>query len=503
MTLETILRRFAYLEDEKCFYDKYGRKTHDEDYMVRRLMDLQSWEKAVQTVGLMKSQGTTRDKLKVKKPSLIDMVRLVYEKIKPSIRLRRVRSKGENGLYSVAPNNEVTFMGIAGPDKFSVLVASDHELLREVNAAHESFPELYSKMDLMNLVKKLFDLFIMDPEMEFKIEPQLISWDPSVPAYKILDPSIIQPGPHPSWDSFTARLSHPEIFKAYLWSIFDPKNDGRQALWIRGEGMDGKSSVVNAISTFLGRDHVFSIGQDSIDQRWFFSSTYGKRLGIYMDCMNMQVLRKEKIKSILGGDTVEIDDKNEKIFSAKVRSKLIILSNFPAHINYNDKSEVTRLLFLTAKSYTSKTGDPNFEPSLVAELPHFLHTCREIYPTLCPTGSQILVPQSMQDSIQSSCASLDADLIEEFIAETLSFGENYFITRMELAKQLKDYFRDKSNMGQAGFSFENMIRILASRGIRECRIDKDNFKYKAFKGIGMRKSPNIIDLKKDVVYDSI
>lgn len=499
--LEEVIKRYVWLMDEKCFYDKVSRHTKSSEFVGRKLMEASDFKAASQTLDLMMLEGVTRDKLKVAKPSVVAQVAIVYERVKPGIKLRRVRSKGEFGLYEISTNNEVTFMGIANTDKFAVLVSSDHDLFREIIAAHEALPELHAKMDPLTLIKKLFDRFVIDPDMELRQEPALISWDPAIPAYKILDPSMLVPGPHPSWDSFTARLSHPEIFKAYLWSIFDPKNDGRQALWIRGEGMDGKSSIVNAISTFLGRDHVFSIGQDSIDQRWFFSSTYGKRLGIYMDCMNLQLLRKEKIKSILGGDTVEIDEKNEKIFSAKVRSKLIVLSNYPAHINYNDKSELTRLIYLTVKTYSDTKGDPNFEPSLVSELPHFLHSCREVYPELCPKGSQITVPQDMHELIQRHCASLDADLIEEFIGATLEIKPDTFITKLELTKLLKEFFKANHATNVASFSFENLLKKLKDGGMREGRVLKSGISYKAYIGIGVINSKNKVALDKDVVYD--
>jgi hypothetical protein len=327
--------------------------------------------------------------------------------------------------------------------------------------------------------------FELDPTRLIQKQPELLSWGEE-PAYKVLDRSIIEQGEHPTWDEFIERIDYPETFKAYIWSIFEPRNFGRQALWIRGDGNDGKSTAINAVASFFGRSHVLSIGLGSYDRDFFFGEAFGKRLAIYMDCKNQSVLRRERIKSLLGKDTVSINQKYEKAFSAQIYSKLIVASNWPPQINYLDDSERTRLLYLQVGSYDNEFGDPDFQLKLEQEIPQFLYTCRDSYENECPNGMSLRVPKDMQKNIKMYCQASDANLMEEFINTKLEFNSKYYMPNIEMRKELMEFYSKNWETKQASYAFEDLMRLLTKRGIKAGRPAKRLYTERPRSLIGVR-----------------
>jgi Family of unknown function (DUF5906) len=484
-------KRYIYIIDEDCFYDTKRKQNVEHSVMGQRAAKISAPEKISGLIESIKMSGVTRDNLRIAKPSIHAVIDAAYQNLKPHLAFRTTFVRNIPLMYLIKDSGECTFAGSLDTDNFLAQISNHKPLLEAISDEYYNSTVISSKMDLTSFVGALFRRFQLDSETRLAEEPQLISWSKDEPAFRVLDPSVLQADDHPNWDSFLERVEHPETFKAYVWSIFEPKNKGRQALWIRGEGMDGKSSAVNAIASFLGRAHVLSIGVKSYESDFFFGAAFAKRLAIYMDCNNLQVLRKERIKSLLGGDTVDINNKYEKTFSAKIHSKLIVLSNFPPHINYNDNSERTRLLYTTVRTYKDQYGDPNFESNLLAELPAFLVTCREAYELECPTGAELKVPLSMQETIRIHCSALDSDLVEEFITERLEFGPQFFVRKTELSNALKEYFSKNWATQMSGFSFENLVRILQQNDIKEGKAGQD-FKSRAYLGVRLKGSKNIL-----------
>lgn len=493
--------RYKFLKDENIFYDVQTRKSLTEPAIIKKLISLGiDLGKVQNIIEAIKLTPIFRASLDARRGPHV-AINAAYEALRDKLPFKIVLSKNSTLLYLVKPNNEVVLTGVADKDAFSAHITHNRPIY---NAMHEVYEnsEVSSKLDKMTFYEAMFKRLILDPDRTLEHEPSLISWDPATPAFRVLDPSILNPGPTPNWDSFLSRIDYPEIFKAYIWSVFEPKNKGRQVLWIRGEGQDGKSTVVNAIANFLGHDHTFSMSLKTLNNDFFTGMAFGKRLAVYMDCKNLQLLRSSEIKSIVSGDTVDINIKHQQQFSAKIHCRLIVLSNYSPSITYNDASERSRLLFLTVKSFEGRElGDPNFEPNLIAEMGHFLYKCREAYAALCPNHGEMIVPPEMDASIKINCSGLDADIIEQFIEEMLEFGSGKEIKKTDLSKALKAYQIHNYAGGNIPFSFESLIRqLMQSHGVTESTIDIGGLKFKGYEGVRIRNTAQkVIDEKLKLV----
>lgn len=269
-----------------------------------------------------------------------------------------------------------------------------------------------------------------DPVFQLEEPPLGISDNPQKPCFFYFNPQDLKPGPTPNWDGWIQIIPKPlqSVFRAWVYSIFVPNNTGRQALWLHDNGYTGKTSVINAISQYLGKDASGAISSGSMKTNFAFETIYGKRFVSYGDCNEPNLIKHPKIHSILGNDIVIIDQKNMKPFPAKLHCRLIVASNLAPYININAHNERTRVLYIPLTQPTEDqlrkfckldqkgqvvrydNGSPvvvggNLQQELYSEMEAFLASCETDYRQLCTTGQDVLVSQHHLDLMEHHCIS--------------------------------------------------------------------------------------------------
>ncbi len=291
-------------------------------------------------------------------------------------------------------------------------------------------------------------LWRKDPYFRLSHTPKGISVDPKEPCFFYFDKSQLKEGPTPSWDGWLTQFPKAcvPIFKAWVYSIFDPKNKGRQAIWLHDNGYTGKSSVIQAITKYLGQDAAGSISGGSMKTNFAFEPLYGKRLVTYGDCKEPNLIRTPKIHSLLGNDYVTIDRKGMPAFTAKLHAKLLIASNIPPQIDFSANNERTRLLYIPLKeapeeilSKYCKTdesgkvlryrdGSPivkggRLTEELLEEMDEFIHSCKKDYDRLCVSGQDIVIDDSYLEMMKASCISEEVLKFQSICERYLEFDE--------------------------------------------------------------------------------
>lgn len=402
-------------------------------------------------------------------PSKVSLLNTSYTNIAPNFKLHFCIKEGAQIYFYQDNKGEVHPIFKEDLDGFTLTVRTHADLLALLVAEFDKPENEYLKatLSLDLFIAEMYKRFKYDLSKKFDTEPPAVSWDPNVPAYKQLDPSILQNGPTPTWDQFTSRLDFPEHFKAFIWSIFEPRNTGRQALYLYGAGFDGKSSAFSTIANVLGDRHTMSMNNQSLKNiQFFYGNIYGKRLVLYPDCKVTNVLRTEVIKSLLGSDKVEINKKFKDAFSATVNAKLMIGANRFPRIDPNDKSERTRLLFLKiAEIDKNSLGDNTFAPNLRAEIGPFLYQCRAAYEKLCPTHAEFKLPPEMIANIENDCITSEANILTEFIEDRLEFDPTYYIPRKRLENELKEEFGHSNNIRSAANALDDLQAQLFKRKV--------------------------------------
>ncbi len=292
-----------------------------------------------------------------------------------------------------------------------------------------------------------------------------LSWSATDYAFKKFDPIVLQSGPTPAWDEFLQRLDYPDVFMSWVWSCFDPDCYIRQVMWLRGAGNDGKSAVMRSLCSIYGQKYSAALKANAESQNWFFSDVYGKGLVMYGDVQNVHLINNVQIKSLTGGDFVQIEGKNVSSFSGRVHSNLIVGSNPMPRINPDDESQRSRLIKLEVMRPGEGTKDVQFEQRLIAEGPAFLARCKSVSTAyITEGGTRISLPPDLDAKILRDCVDEQSHLLDSFIEDRLEFGEAYFCRNSDFLRELSDYLIAASqDSSKAKFMLESFQRK-ADRG---------------------------------------
>lgn len=96
----------------------------------------------------------------------------------------------------------------------------------------------------------------------------------------------LEEGQTPTWDSFVSRCgSNGEALMAFLWSLLNKEDKSQQYLLIKGDGEDGKGSLVRWLNK-LFNDQLVGL---SVSDKWP-ALCVGRRVGVFNDINNTAII---------------------------------------------------------------------------------------------------------------------------------------------------------------------------------------------------------------------
>ena len=337
------------------------------------------------------------------------------------------------------------------------------------------------------------------PEM-----PKIYSNDPEKKAFSLrdLNPYMVQ-CPRPlsqDWTEWLSKFTADEqiVILAWIWAVCYAKNKGRQSLWIVDQdGYSGKSVFTNALKFVLGHVLVAFISKDSLKNQFAYSKIWDKRLIVYPDCKNRLFPQTEIAHTAPGGDSVDVEGKGRASFTAQMDAKFLVCSNANPQLNPEALHERSRWIVVnvnitdeirnkvTAKAADGSilkddkgndvnVGDANFGERLLATVDTLMENAYHAYKKLCPTDSDIILPNSVSNTLYSleTPESIPLECIAE---EYLFFNEAYstpshdlYKAYMEITSKVTGY-KDHSNTRSYGEFTEHLekkykIKKSQSRG---------------------------------------
>ena len=298
--------------------------------------------------------------------------------------------------------------------------------------------------------------------------PKSISNDPTEPCFNYIDlegkAKEAEGGETEAWGRFLKKMTPEEgdVFKAFIWSIFDARNHGRQILYLYDDGYSGKSAVMKAIQEALGKRLCGALQKDSLSDKHGFAKVWDKRLVTIGDNKNKHLHQSEKMKMLTGSDMADVDRKNRDAFSWMMNAKVMVASNDPLEVNLRERNERTRVLPIkinftidqmieegivavdeAGKPKFDKYGEPIFVgdgtdwPSrLRDQFWSFMASCRPAYESLCPRHTDIIMPDICLDNLET----FNNDLMDDYqsIFDRICVVDNLAFTT---SSELKCAFR--------------------------------------------------------------
>ncbi len=342
----------------------------------------------------------------------------------------------------------------------------------------------YCAYTFQDFIKEVIKNHLNDMALRMPKEPEIISSNPETAAFYHFDKTKIVKGDWSHWRDWMyviPPICH-DVFKAYIYSIFVPRNKGRQALWLHGEGYDGKTQVTIALSRYMKGCGVGSMNSKVAASQFAFGAAYGKRLLIFGDCQNRRFLSTSVCHSILGGDAAPVEKKNKDVFTSRIFCKMFIGSNVHPELDANATHETSRVIYIPLQLpsdeiqakflHTDEDGriiyDSHNNPIpigykgekgkelndyLFEEMDAFLFECRDAYMRLCPNNKEIIVEEDVKDFLYNVCSSEPSEQYEKYIQANYDFSQE--IESCELVSDIKDRAVEHFNDPQIMRRFKN------------------------------------------------
>ncbi len=372
-----------------------------------------------------------------------------------------------------------------------LLGANDAPLEQVVSTGYDALPDhlkLYKvvaentvpvKSLSVRQVREIVDKFVVEQHEQRDIAPFAWKDDKRYTLKRIT--FDITDGPTPAWGQWCSRLTDAAAFKAWVWSIFEPKHVGRQGLWLRGEeGQDGKSSVMRALQTVIGGSASAVLDGSERDNRFVHSNLFDKRLLLYPDCKQPSFVKGQIFRNYTGGDNVSVEFKGMQPFSKAVYARVMIAANYSPTID-DEGADKSRLLIIGVSPTTAEQRkDVTWAAKLKQEMPQFLHQCREEYAKLCPSHYHIeSTNPDLHDELLSESTSVSEGRWESLFEKWFELSLDGNMPRHELFDVLRV---ERINNVDAG-AFKRYLKRL---GIVELQLRTGTERKKAYKGVVRR-----------------
>lgn len=323
--------------------------------------------------------------------------------------------------------------------------------------------------------------------------PKIFTNDRNTPCFHFFDLEAAKEvqGEHPAWDEFTSRFTPDEadVFRAFVWSIFDAENRGRQCLYIYDCGYSGKGVVFDAIAHYIGSDLHAALSKDSAINQFAYSKVWDKRLVTVGDNKNANFVRSQFAHSLLSGDWIDVECKGQDSFSAKPQCRVMVGSNKALSIDAKARNESSRVLPIHPDDSEDALikrdlvaldedgnprrndlgdpillGDPEWGEKLKAQFPAFLASCWPAYQKWCPRRCEIIMPKETAERIASFDDERSA-LLEEILDRNFEItnSETDFIERARMQRAFVEAQKDDETYKEARLTFPEWKEFLRRR----------------------------------------
>jgi energy-coupling factor transporter ATP-binding protein EcfA2 len=206
---------------------------------------------------------------------------------------------------------------------------------------------------------------------------------------------------------FLKRVKTPgqaESLVRWIGSVLDTGSDRSEYLYLRGDGNDGKSTLISALNTVLSpASQVISTNVLKNDHG--STALEGKRLVIFNEENSATFSKSAELKRITGDDEHLINPKNAALRTALFQCKVIYVSNFEPSL-HGLRADKRRIAYVEVGEFTGI--DTTFKARLTGQAPDMLRYCWTKYQEWKrqnPKGGKLGDPAALDSIIEESTVS--------------------------------------------------------------------------------------------------
>ena len=252
----------------------------------------------------------------------------------------------------------------------------------------------------------------------------------------------------PFWNGFINRIN-PEsrdLLKGWLWNLFDPNNKSRQLMYLWGKGNTGKDTFLRTIRKIIGETYCTTWADEGDS---FGRANYPYSVLISdSECETPWIHSTPTVKKITGGSPVYINIKNQNAFSARVRAKLIFISNTAPIVNTTKPEETSRIIIanLSPLEKKDKLNEDIVVKEMIKEFPSFLYNdCKKSADLLLEVSGNLDYPVDYEQMVFNKYSA-------KYVQSFMEFTERHILDKRPINKEDKENCRITDYQFMTGLS---------------------------------------------------
>jgi len=248
------------------------------------------------------------------------------------------------------------------------------------------------------------------------------------------------------WQKVVSEDLYPEdipvLQESFGYALY-PENVAQKMIILLGQGANGKSLVLRVLEALIGKEHVANVSPQEIENnRFAVSQLFGKLVNIYPDLPAFALQSTGKLKALVSGDSLTIEEKFKKPFSFRNRAKFFFSANILPKVSDDTRAFYRRIIIINfAKTFDESTADPTLYEKLTneKELSGILNWALEGLKRLMQNGFKFSYSKSA-DEIREIYTRA-SNPVKAFLDEETVEDPEAWIVKQDLYEAYKEYVK--------------------------------------------------------------
>jgi len=243
-----------------------------------------------------------------------------------------------------------------------------------------------------------------------------------------------------------------EMFGYYLISGLE----AQKTFFLVGDGANGKSVMTRVLESIIGREYVSAMTIQTLTTNQFAASNLiGKRVNICNE-EESKYLQSSTFKSLITGETMQVERKFEKQFSFTPTTKYLFASNrMPNFEGLNHGLRRRIIIIPFNKIFEEHEQNKNLNEELLNEMPGIINWAMDGAKRLKENNYKFTQTKATDETKMEFEESISSSVM--FFRENFTPDDNGFLTNKEIYREYKDWCYENGKKQTASNKFHKDV----------------------------------------------
>lgn len=224
-----------------------------------------------------------------------------------------------------------------------------------------------------------------------------------------------------------------------------------KALFLIGEGRNGKSTVLYILENIIGNENKSSIPLEALNNYHYVANLFGKLVNVSIETNSKSEVYDATFKAIVSGDSLTADPKYRNPFTFRPYCKLIYALNNMPRVNDKTDAYFRRLLILRFnKQFEGSDDNKALKQELLSELDGIFMWCVAGYRRLKERGD-FTIDNKIQAEVDEHRK--ENNNVIGFVEEECELTLDYTISKDDLYQEYRKWCQDNNHHASTKIKF--------------------------------------------------